>query len=419
MKSSSITVILAVISVFVCSSSVKTAHRGGLRFTWHRGGHTGASLAKEKTTTSHAGALFLQFAEEKPSNFRGIPVKVHNGHGVFGGTDFLIDSLFKDLDSGTVQKINKCAVGMKGDTRISADSHVWIIVNGEDSTGEEMAQMAMDADPNARILLLGNMWSDKNESRIVRQGRVTNMWLPFASTHFAERRFHTPMDLYDRSRLLSKQKKKEQKKGLLAYMHRHCVREREVMFSSLDNALCTSRGTGASALSECHGNSPRRCATGYSNSEDVKPTCMNSTFVNCSSLLSRYDTAVGKYEDFQFVLAMEHRVMNERGYMTEKMVDAMLAGAIPISDSGSQRKLMFRPDSYIAADPLNETSMHMADEEMKRLLSDSQAYDAMRLTPAVTEQQLRDYFSWHPAVWTKFGDSLRWKIVWEILRLCE
>lgn len=418
MKRSSITVILAVISICVRGSKIKAEH-GGLRFTWHRGSHTGASLAEEKQASSHTGALFLQFAGEKTSTFHGVPVKIHNGHGVFGGTDFFIDSLFKDLDEGTVEKINRCAVGMKGDTRISSDSHVWVIVNGEDSTGEEMAQMAMNADPNARILLLGNRWSDNNASRIVRQGRVTNMWLPFASTHFAERRFHTPMDLYDRSRLLSKQKKKAQKKGILAYMHRHCVREREVMFSSLDDALCKSHGTGASALSECHGNSPRRCSTGYKNDENVKPTCMNTTFVNCSALLSRYDTAVGKYEDFQFVLAMEHRVMNERGYMTEKMVDAMLAGAIPVSDSGSQRKLIFRPESYIAADPLNETSMHMADEEVKRLLSDSQAYEAMQRTPAVTEQQLRDYFSWHPAVWTKFGDSLRWKIVWEILRLCE
>merc|ERR1712217_182478 len=38
---------------------------------------------------------------------------------------------------------------------------------------------------------------------------------------------------------------------------------------------------------------------------------------------------------------------------------------------------------------------------------------------AVSTQAMRSYFSWHPAVWPQYGDSLRRHILMELARRCE
>eukprot|EP00747_Dinoflagellata_sp_TGD_P031437 gnl/TRDRNA2_/TRDRNA2_135273_c0_seq1.p1 gnl/TRDRNA2_/TRDRNA2_135273_c0~~gnl/TRDRNA2_/TRDRNA2_135273_c0_seq1.p1 ORF type:complete len:477 (-),score=42.64 gnl/TRDRNA2_/TRDRNA2_135273_c0_seq1:114-1454(-) len=351
-----------------------------------------------------------------------IPVHVHNANGIFGGLTFVVESIFKDLDAETTHKLNNCGLGSAGDATMenNDDVHVWVIVNGEDPTGKQFANEAIEKiGSKDRVLILGNLWNHSSKDDIVRDGRITSMWVPFASTSFAERRRHTPMDLYDRSRVNFDR----ERKGILAYMHNNGCGQfsiRERTFYSLDDELRTANQMPGSALATCGWR--HRDVNGYKNEEGV----------NCDENCEDRDKAVGRYEDFRFVLAMEHGPSaHEHGYITEKMVNAFLAGAIPISDSTAARAQFFNTDSYIAVNTTKKAEGEYEDSEeeeakaskdaakvMMELLRDPQKWDRIRRQPSISEQSLVKYFSWHPAVWKSHGDFLKRQILNETLRLC-
>merc|ERR1711924_80282 len=106
------------------------------------------------------------------------------------------------------------------------------------------------------------------------------------------------------------------------------------------------------------------------------------------------------------------------GYLTEKIVDAFLAGAIPVSDSSAERALVFRSESYIAVNGSDLKTVTDGAERVVELLRNHDDYERIRREPAVSEESLRKFFSWHPAVWPSHGDSLRQTIVDEVLQHC-
>jgi len=340
------------------------------------------------------------------------PVAVHNFHGNFdklnGGQVFL-DAILKDLGNTTLGALEKCALGFRGQT-ISAgtsdDIHVWIIVNAETETGEEAWRSIRSwVNPQDRVLILGARWNEERRDDIVYEGRATVMHIPFASLNFAERHRHTPMDLYARSNTNFGR----ERRGVLAYQQNNCPPNsyRDATFTALDSALRAEGPMPGSALSKCHGENP---PGGYNNTDGV----------NCDAKCSCYDRSVGRYEDFRFVLAMEHgdRVLHY-GYITEKIVNAFLAGALPISDSSDERAEVFNKDSYVAIDPDTLEGRRAGAKAMLDLLRDPQEWDRRRRLPSVTAESLRKHFSWHPAVWPSHGDFLRQQIIGEVLKLCN
>jgi hypothetical protein len=182
---------------------------------------------------------------------------------------------------------------------------------------------------------------------------------------------------------------------------------RDKVFDVLDRELRAVDRMPGSALGACYGTNKSR-ENGY----------INFNGVNCHANCSRYDRTVARYEDFKFVLTMEHGLeFKQNGYITEKMVDALLAGAVPISDSTAVRAQIFARNSYIAVDS-TEDGIRAGAQTMVELLADPQRWDSIRRQPSISEQTLRRYFSWHPAVWESHGDQQRRQILDEVLKLC-
>lgn len=346
-------------------------------------------------------------------------VKTHGGFYESPYQQFFVESLFKDLDGETIKKLNRCGLGFIGDStdrefikNEAARTNVWIAITAEDehdSAGLTSQALSSVLGPQGRALIIRSFWNDESKADIVHDGHITSMYIPWASVSFGERGHHTPMDLYNRSGINFDR----ERKGTLAYMvsswcwaKQSGVSMRDKVFDVLDRELRAADRMPGSALGGCTGTNKSR-ENGYTNFNGV----------HCDADCTRYDRTVARYEDFQFVLAMEHGLEFPDGFVTEKMVDALLAGAVPISDSMAVRAEVFDRNSYIAVDS-TEVGMRAGAQTMVELLGDPQRWDRIRRQPSISEKSLRKYFSWHPAVWKSHGDLQRRQILGEILKLC-
>ena len=170
--------------------------------------------------------------------------------------------------------------------------------------------------------------------------------------------------------------------------------EREGFWDTLNaRMIADARGARGTALSICNGN--RKLAQRVD----------NSSRLGTRQGRGRYDANVRTYREYAFVVAMEH-ARSDVGYITEKVVDALLAGAVPIYAGAT--------DAQIAAVLDARSFVHMRrgeDDATARdvvdLLRNTSRYDAIRRHPAVSADSMRKFFSWHPEVWPVFGDHMR------------
>lgn len=102
------------------------------------------------------------------------------------------------------------------------------------------------------------------------------------------------------------------------------------------------------------------------------------------------DLAVAKYRPYKFVICCENK-LGQKGYITEKMISAMLAQCIPIYWGAPDVAQHFNPRSFInVADfkNLDEclTYIHQVDQDPKR-------YQAILSEPWLHNNTLSPYFS--------------------------
>eukprot|EP00913_Durusdinium_trenchii_P000200 g182.t1 len=120
--------------------------------------------------------------------------------------------------------------------------------------------------------------------------------------------------------------------------------------------------------------------------------------------LSFLDEAVELLRPYRFALVFENKLVP--GYVTEKIVNAFLAGCIPIYWGSRAVLEIFNPESFIYANDIQapgfsdeqlfDPLMHL--ERVLRIAQDPVALEGMANTPALDAKRLQRFFSWHRGV---------------------
>ncbi|CAK0794330.1 unnamed protein product, partial [Prorocentrum cordatum] len=337
------------------------------------------------------------------------------------------------------------------------NSRVWLLINQEypsnDLVRRKLKHIYVD-----KAVILGNWWNGTIQELF--EEDLASLWVPFASTVFADRKLSTPLDLLDRRRTGDQLQKyainwpgrQGTERSTIAYQQKSCFTNKQVdaeaskkgwlnfrqKFWDRVNELMAQRGTHGYAIGECNGEKklghrarPIYQAYDQANVDSLRhemPDFIAKVLTNVSvyesqhkmtwqtfPAFTKYDESVLKYSHFRFVVSLEN-TLSRVGYITEKVMDSLLGGAIPVYAGCKHAADVIDPASYLLLKP-GENDQQVAGQIVKALL-DPLEYNKLMVEKALSEDQLKRFFSWHPAVWPKFGDSLRRRIVAELQRLC-
>ena len=171
--------------------------------------------------------------------------------------------------------------------------------------------------------------------------------------------------LYDHSR-----KPKSSGEHFLLFIHSHCVEFRDQAFLALAEIGPVHAG------GKCPGN---KAMEGVETAKRVQLTLPNSYNRN-SMLFARY----------RFALVMEN--LNKEGYITEKIVNAFLGGAIPIWYGTREIFDIFNKDAFVYYDIENPEE---ALERIRYLEQNKTAFEEVRNAPILKDgdETVRKYFS--------------------------
>ena len=330
--------------------------------------------------------------------------------GGFGGYGALLDSLLCGLCEPVIRALRQCRIELgdpsgtfKQGTRPRAGS-VFLLVNGEGYFGNELyfASLRRDKNPFKHLIILGTFWNATH--REYHDARVTSLWVPFASLSFAEREA-TPMDLYQRGRSTHGPSRHRRTTTVL-YANSVCSRFREEFWDQLNAALSNSSLPVGAAVGGCNG----KKHLGRHVPDQKGPARDGGDH-------RRWEATTAAASRAMFVLGMEHNNrVNHRGYLTEKISSAFLAGAVPLYFGAESVLDVFNGASFIS---LNTQSPHAAARQVVRMLQRTEEWVELAKKPAVTDAQFAKHFSWHWSVWRTHGDYLRTRIVRFLLGACD
>lgn len=187
--------------------------------------------------------------------------------------------------------------------------------------------------------------------------REPDIYIPFYSLSFAENDKVSPFDLLG--------KRKVPKTKFCAYMYSNCdpkyegTRIREKFYDILNERKQVD------SLGKCK-NKPGQNQTG------------------------RWERGYEIYMPYKFVIAFENSHI--KGYITEKIVNPMLAGAIPIYFGAPDIKEHFNTKSFINAGDFD--SLEDCADYVLRVDRDQQLYESILAQPWLTSSELSPHFSW-------------------------
>jgi len=334
------------------------------------------------------------------------------GSGNFGGYQRFLD-LLDAKNSSLVQpaksksRFSGCHLVLGDTTNLKNKKYwkmknvVWLTINAEDPANEliwkgrkktqnprkKSMQARVTTSKNHRQLILGNFWKKGVKDYVKLSLGVISFWVPFLSMNFSERHEHTPLDLNSPGTIFRR------KQRYLAYMNSVCVKFREKLWDDVNEILGKSGvDFRADALGKCHGSIPRN------GSEQLRQGHYS------------YDGHVKVYKKYDFITCAEHN-LNHIGYVTEKIGNVILAGRVPIYGGFSQISSIINPKRFIAHNKL---------EELNDLLLNDTKYYEMINEPAITREAMIEYFSWHPAVISKYSENKQRRKIFDALsQLCK
>lgn len=183
-------------------------------------------------------------------------------------------------------------------------------------------------------------------------------YLPFYVTSFFERFQNKPEDL-----LLPKNLERYRKTKFCAFLYSQEHEHRNRLYDQINAYKKTD------ALGKCR------------NPAKNRPTDRQ---VYRPGICTYNDLAVGHYKPYKFVICAENCALP--GYVTEKMVSAMLAGAIPIYWGAPDVGEHFNPRSFINA---NQEGWF---EKLKQVDESPEMYQEMLKEPWLPENRLNSHF---------------------------
>lgn len=311
------------------------------------------------------------------------------------GVENFLKMLLQDLNATKLKALTKCGAHIAANPNSRGGAGAWVILNGEKLSPEQLEKDA--AFNNNNVLILGAPGRD------VVAGKGRSIYIPGASLAFMSMK-KTPMDLINRVESV------KEDGHTLAYQHNNCKSNREGFFKAMCQGLkdadmkCFALGAcGHNGIAEVDG----RDNSGGRNVAD------------------RDDRSAARYSPYKFVEAFENSAgipstsgYSSSGYITEKIIPALLAGAVPVYAGADKVSEVFNAAALIEADPVNDPTLQGAISQMVALEKDPVKYKQMVTTDAVSKEQMKKFFSWHPATWETHGDALRQRIVDQVLSMC-
>eukprot|EP00808_Paulinella_micropora_P000731 g21054.t1 len=332
-------------------------------------------------------------------------------HGHFGGYFKLAVSLFTGLNASFLAQLEGCPLAF-GD--LWGKSQVLLHVNAEDQPnrdetredGQKTLLQCQRNTPNreCHIVTLGNHWNTTLSEYF--DHTVSSLYIPFASTNFAERHTFTPLEL------LKPRRQTRTKCSMTAlYANSGCHEWREQFWDILNEELRAAT-FDAGVAATCNGNKKlgRSCAS-------------LGTMTGCESfseicIRGRYDDVITFYSHATFVIANEHG-FSKIGYFTEKLLNVLLSGAIPIYGGNADVSDIVPLENFIWLPEHNVDVFKSAAQRVVALLRNKTEQNAFFGRPAVHYEAFKKYFTWHPSTFANHTDFLRQRIVAEIVKHCD
>ena len=270
------------------------------------------------------------------------------GQHTFDGEDALAKALVKDADPRVLEPLGSCnvrlvsgyfldgAVGMGVGVGWAPGGgsnapRVFLVANMEDYTGEEVARALLghrEFEPERdAAMIIGNWWNASHEQHLDLQRGIASLWVPWASLSWSaphvrrESEGWSPLHLLQSARERRRahpDTRRDTRRHAVAWQSNNCRADRGAFWSSLVAALPNKNA--AAHLGDCDGSPPAKTPVGRTN---------------------RSVGSTRRYSDYEFVVVYEHGA-NRNGYLTEKIVDAFLAGTC---------RLLFRRPPRLARRP--------------------------------------------------------------------
>lgn len=214
-------------------------------------------------------------------------------------------------------------------------------------------------------------------------GFSTFVPLPYASSSFAGRSQHTPLDLLQRRQ----QREASEARGFAAYLAYKCWPHRERFFHLLKQATEEHSLGAVTALS--------RCGSSEATESGRREMRYSRNYM---------DDAVELLSRFRFAMVFENHISQR--YVTEKIVNAFLAGAVPIYWGTPYVFRLFNPKAFIYVNRFS--SFEAAIEHIVLIAKDFHAYQAYLEAPILRNgTDALKHFSWHRSVQMQGFTGLR------------
>jgi hypothetical protein len=252
-----------------------------------------------------------------------------------------------------------------------ADPHAFIALfsfwgHEKDKMPRVKKRIMLCGEPKSCAKISANVVVDCKQVPGRRPPQAKFVYYPFYVWSFAERFQNRPQDLLHKA---TAESIRSQKSKFCAFMYSNEIPHRNRFFDLL------SQYKKVDALGKCR-NPNKNVQT---DRRLYKP-----------GVQTYNDAAVRKYKPYKFVIAVENE-LSLKGYVTEKIVSPMLAGAIPIYWGCKEVRDHFNPKAFI--DVSQFPSPQAAVEEVKRVDQDDEAYLAMLREPWFTGNKLPCYFN--------------------------